>query len=107
MQFHYTGQALLSLAPPAARSLLSAYFKVVDDHLYMPLQRAYRAAAQLPFDAPRLQAVRGLLPVCSEIAQRIVNRVAATYPSYRCHTGYLNESTVLISSLRDAEMFQV
>lgn len=107
MQFHYTGQSLLSLAPPTARSLLSAYFKVIDDHLYMPLQRAYRAAANLSFDDPRLQAVRSLLPVCSEMAQRIVKRVATTYPSYRCHTGYLNESAVLTSSMRDAEMFQV
>ena len=33
MQFHHSGQMLLNMAPISARSLLSQYFKVIDDHL--------------------------------------------------------------------------
>jgi hypothetical protein len=107
MQFHYTGQILLNLTPPAQRPSLSAYFKVIDDHLYMPLQRAYHAAAQYDYDAPQLQAVQQLLPLCSEIATKIAERVMELYPNYHCHTGRLSDTNIKISSARDIEMFQV
>ncbi|MBD2088597.1 hypothetical protein H6F67_01810 [Microcoleus sp. FACHB-1515] len=107
MQFHYSEQMLLDLTPPTERSLLGQYFKVIDDHLYMPLQRAYQAAAQQDYHAPQLQAVRHLVPLCSEIAANIVARVLNLNPSYRSHSGYLNDEHVQISSIRDVEMFQV
>ncbi|MEH1868096.1 MAG: hypothetical protein V7K69_24305 [Nostoc sp.] len=107
IQFHYSGQMLLNLAPPAQQPFLSAYFKVIDDHLYMPLQRAYQAAAEYAYDAPQLKAVQQLLPLCSEIATKIVERVMELYPTYRCYTGSLSDTKTRISSIRDAEMFQV
>lgn len=107
MQFHYSGQILLNLTPPAQQPLLSAYFKVIDDHLYMPLQRAYHAAAQHAYNAPPLKAVQQLLPLCSEIATKIVERVTELYPAYHCHTGRLSDTNIKISSIRDTEMFQV
>ncbi len=107
MQFHYSGQMLLNLTPPAQQSSLSAYFKVIDDHLYMPLQRAYQAAAQYAYDAPPLQAVQQLLPLCSEIAIKIVEQAMQLYPNYHCYTGRLDDTNIQISSLRDIEMFQV
>ncbi len=107
MQFHYSGQMLLQLTPPAQRPLLSVYLKVIDDHLYMPLQRAYQAAAQHTYDAPQLQAVQQILPLCTEIATKIVEQVMQFYPNYHCYTGRLNDANIKISSVRDAEMFQV
>jgi hypothetical protein len=107
MQFHYSGQMLLNLTPPAQQPSLSGYFKVIDDHLYMPLQRAYQAAAQHNYDAPQLQAVQQLLPFCSEIAIKIAERVMELYPNYHCHTGRLSDTKIKISSARDIEMFQV
>jgi len=107
MQFHYSEQMLLSLTPQTQRSLLSQYFKVIDDHLYMPLQRAYQAAAQHQYDAPQLQAVRRLVPLCSEIATKVVARVLNSNPGYQCHSGLLSDSNIQISSVRDVEMFQV
>lgn len=107
MQFHYTGQMLLGLLPSPQRLVLSDYFKVIDDHLYMPLQRAFRAAAEQDFNSPALQVVQQLLPLSSIIARAIVTRVTQMYPGYRCHTGLLKEPVVQISSLRDVEMFQV
>jgi len=41
MQFHYTSEMLIQSLEPIEQSLISTYFKVIDDHLYMPLQRAY------------------------------------------------------------------
>ncbi|MBD2576516.1 hypothetical protein [Oscillatoria sp. FACHB-1406] len=107
MQFHYTGQVLLEPLKTEEKSILSEYFKVIDDHLYMPLQRAYYAAAELNYDDPILQAVRSLLPLITNIAQKIYQDVTELYPGYQCYTGKLTDAPVRISSIRDAEMFQV
>ncbi|MEB3178078.1 MAG: hypothetical protein VKL59_03415 [Nostocaceae cyanobacterium] len=107
MQFHYTSQMLLEKVSSLERSLVGAYFKVIDDHLYMPLQRAYDAAAKHDYESPALKAVQLMLPVSTEIAKKICQRVIELYPAYRCYSGFLRESEVKISSIRDVEMFQV
>lgn len=107
MQFHYSEQMLLDLTPSTERARLGQYFKVIDDHLYMPLQRAYQAAARQDYHAPQLQAVRRLVPLCSEIAGKIVTRVLNSNSRYRSHSGRLSDDNVQISSIRDVEMFQV
>lgn len=107
MQFHYSGQILLKSIPKSQQALLSAYFKVVDDHLYMPLQRAYAAAATYNYEDARLSIVQTLLPHITTIANKVVNRVNQLYPAYHCHTDCLNSQSVRISSIRDTEMFQV
>jgi len=108
MQFHYCGQLLAQqVTRQTQRSLLEAYFKVIDDHLYMPLQRAYNAAATYHYDDPHLAAVQALLPHSSKIAAEIVNTVHQAHPTYTVHTGRLNSEAVRISSIRDVEMFQV
>lgn len=107
LQFHYTGQLLLQLLPSKEQAFLSAYFKVIDDHLYMPLQRSYNAAANHDYNSPELEIVRKLLPESSKIAESIVQRAIAVYPNYQCFSGTLSSETVQISSRRDVEMFQV
>ncbi|MEE3717808.1 hypothetical protein V2H45_13785 [Tumidithrix elongata RA019] len=108
MQFHYSGQLLLDLLSPVERAVVASYFKVIDDHLYMPLQRSYEAAAnQSDFNSAALLAVRQLLPISSEIAKAVCDKVAAMYPTYRCYSGELSSAAIKISSLRDTEMFQV
>ncbi|NJM84954.1 MAG: hypothetical protein HC839_01385 [Leptolyngbyaceae cyanobacterium RM2_2_21] len=106
MQFHYCGQILLSHTDLAEQSVLETYFKVIDDHLYMPLQRAYEAAAQYDFSDPRLKTVQRLLPVSSKIAHQIVDTVNRLYPNYACYSGRLDSKSVRTSSVRDVEMFQ-
>lgn len=107
MQFHYTSQMLLQQLPPLEHALVESYFKVIDDHLYMPLQRAYTAAAKHDYDSPALSAVQRLLPVSTEISRTICQRVIQLYPTYRTYSGVLSESVVKTSSIRDVEMFQV
>ena len=107
MQFHYCGQLLLEPLSPPDREILSHYFKVIDDHLYIPLQRFYDISAQYDYHSPALESIRKLLPPSSEIARKISSRILDLYPNYCCHSGLLNDSTVRVSSIRDIEMFQV
>lgn len=107
MQFHYTGQVLLGWLSEPEQALVTPYLKVMDDHLYMPLQRTYEAAAQWNLPALELQTVQQVLPMSTAIARVICDRVAREYPQYQSYTGSLSDEAVRISSVRDAEMFQV
>ncbi|MEM7065968.1 MAG: hypothetical protein AAF572_22745 [Cyanobacteria bacterium P01_B01_bin.77] len=107
MQFHHCGQLLIESAPEDESDTLASYFKVIDDHLYMPLQRAYNAAAKYAYGDERLKVVQTLLPHSTEIATNVVDRVNQLYPNYQCYTERLDSSVVRVSSVRDTEMFQI
>jgi Phycobilisome protein len=107
MQYHYTGTQLMNLLPEGEQENFASYVKILDDHLYMPLQRAYQAAALHPLDSLALRSVRLLMTMMTDIAERIVERVIQLYPRYRCYSGLLSSSNVRTSSVRDVEMFQV
>lgn len=107
MQFHYCGQLLIQQAPPSERGILQDYFKVVDDLLYMPLHRAYMAAAMYDYHHPRLAVIRTALPVTHRIATTIVDRVHQLCPDYQSYSGSLTGEMVRIASIRDVEMFQI
>jgi hypothetical protein len=107
MQFHYTGQKLLEWLSPTEQILWLPYLKVMDDHMYMPLQAAYEAAANHPYDSPALSAVQHLLPVSTKIAVSVCNQICRIHPNYESYSGSLNSTTVKTASIRDVEMFQV
>ncbi len=116
MQFHYTSQMLLEplsalerclTTSRCASTLVGAYFKVIDDHLSMPLQRAYAAAAQHDYDSYALSAVQQLLPHSTQIAKNVFQKIVKIYRNYHSCTGFLTDSVVKTSSIRDVEMFQV
>ncbi len=107
MQYHYTGMQLMDLLPDGEQENFLNYVKILDDHLYMPLQRAYQAAANHPPDSVAVQSVRVLIPTMTKISERVVDRVNQLYPRYRCHSGSLNSPHIRTSSIRDVEMFQV
>lgn len=107
MQFHYTGQKVLDWLSPNEQKLFSPYLKVMDDHMYMPLQAAYEAAANHEEKSPALVAVQHLLPISTKIAHTVYERICRQNPRYESYSGLLNSEIVKISSIRDAEMFQV
>lgn len=107
MQFHYTGQKLLEWLSLDEQQVFAPYLKVMDDHMYMPLQAAYEAAAQHDEDSPLLLAVQHLLPLSTTIACEVCQSVSRQHPGYQSYSGALTGETVKISSIRDAEMFQV
>ncbi|MEB3291534.1 MAG: hypothetical protein VKJ24_00095 [Synechococcales bacterium] len=107
MQFHYTGQMLLSQLTSQEQVLFEPYIKVMDDHLYMPLRDAYDAAANHVPDSPSLRSVQKLLLLSTKIAYRICQRIQHIHPNCYTFSGSLRSRSVMISSIRDAEMFQV
>jgi len=107
MQFHYSGQILLDSLPPLEKMMVNSYFKVIDDHLYMPLQRCYEAAGNLEYDDIALDSARHLLTLTSAIARQVSQKTLIMYSDYQCHSGVLSAPQIRISSLRDIEMFQV
>ncbi|MEN9221774.1 MAG: hypothetical protein Q6M04_04985 [Thermostichus sp. BF3_bins_97] len=109
MQFHYTGQMVLQPLSAQERSLFYPYLKVMDDHLYMPLQRSYEAAAVHAGQtlSPPLAAVQELLPIITQVAESICGEIAQRFSDYRTESGLLTDVEVRISSIRDVEMFQV
>lgn len=107
MQFHYMSDLLKTQLSPIENSLLGNCFQVIDDHLYMPLHRAYDAAANHDNSDPRLQVVHQLIDCSHEISVNIVERVAELYPNYQTHGGLLSHPSVKVSSLRDTQMFQI
>ncbi len=107
MQFHYTGQFLLEDLNPTEKRAIAQYLKVMDDHLYMPLQRSYDAAAEQPMQSPILVAVQQLLSISTTVAETITAQVSAINPDYQCYTGNLYHPEVRTSSIRDVEMFQI
>jgi hypothetical protein len=107
MQFHHTSRMLLAMLSPLERPIVESYFRVIDDHLYMPLERAYAAAAQHDYNSQALGAVQRLLPASTEIAKKITQRIIELYPNYRSHSGILSEQKIQDASVRDVEMFQI
>ncbi len=107
MQYHYTGMQLVEMLPEDEQANFATYVKVLDDHLYMPLQRAYKAAGKHSPNSVALQAVQVMMSNVDGIAQRIVERVNRIYPRYRCYSGLLRDAPIRTSSVRDVEMFQV
>lgn len=107
MQFHYTGIMLIEELSLRNKNELMNYLKVIDDHLYMPLQRAYDAAANQDYESETLIVVQQLLPASTEIARSICDRVIELYPNYSTYSGSLKNPVVKTASIRDVEMFQV
>lgn len=107
MQFHFTGFLLQGQLNPFEQSLMGNCFKIIDDHLYMPLHRAYEAAAQHPANSLPLKLVQTLLPKSGETAAQVVDRVAELYANYVTYSGLLSSPMVRVSSQRDVEMFQI
>lgn len=107
MQFHYTGKVLLDWLSMPERFLFEPYLKVMDDHMYMPLRDAYRAAADHPLNSPMLRAVQHLLPLSSKIARTVCHKIWRINPGYESYSGALSSEFVKTSSIRDVEMFQV
>lgn len=107
MQFHYSGQLLLAELSEAEQQLVSPYLKVLDDHLYMPLQRAYEAAGDYSLVSPIITAVEHLLAESTNIAWAVYSQVLDAYPEHQCLTGPLSSQPVSISSIRDIEMFLI
>jgi Phycobilisome protein len=107
MQFHYTSEMLIEQLEPVEKILIGGYFKVIDDHLYMPLQRAYNAAANHDYNSPVISILHTLLPNSTQIAHNVRQKIIELFPNYHSMSGLLSDPIIKASSIRDVEMFQV
>jgi hypothetical protein len=89
-----------------ASTLVGAYFKVIEDHLYMPLQRVYAPVARHDYDYHALSAVQQLLHTI-EIAKDIFQKTVTIYAISCFYISLLSDSAVNTFSIRDVKMFQV
>lgn len=89
MQFHDTSQMLLQMLSLLKKNIVGVTFKLLMTNLYIPLQQAYKAAAD-DLDSVALAGVQQILPVSTKIAQKIIVRVIELYPAYSCYCGCLN-----------------
>jgi hypothetical protein len=105
-QFHFSTQSVLRRLTLPEQVLLRPYFRFIEDQTCMPLQRVCAAAARYNFDSPTLSLVGQLLPASQEIASNVYRRAAQLYPNHRSLRGGLNNPDVMISTLRDLQMFQ-
>jgi hypothetical protein len=107
MQFHYTSSLLKGHLTPLEMNLLESCFKVIDDHLYMPLHRAYAAAGKHAVESHTLVTAQKVLKSSSVIGNKIAEEIADMYPNYKTYSGALSDSAVMASSRRDVVMFQI
>jgi Phycobilisome protein len=107
MQFHYTGFMLQGRLSTLEKKLLGNCFSIIDDHLYMPLHRAYSAAGKHQSNSPKLILARNILDYSTDISKIIVEQVAQIYPRHKTYTGNLTDPIVMNSSRRDVVMFQI
>lgn len=107
LQFHYTGALLQGHLTNLEKSLLENCFTVIDDHLYMPLHRAYSAAGKYEINSLRLITAQKILEFSNDISKVIVQKVAQIYPGYKSYSGQLGEPIINQSAQRDVVMFQI
>ena len=106
LEFQYTKKILLGCLSESGRTQFAPYLKVVDDYLHIPYGEINLAAANLPANSKALLAVVHLLPHTTQIASAVYDRVISQHQSYRSSSGYLTDSEVKTSGIRDIEIFQ-
>lgn len=106
LEFQYTKKILLGCLSESELPQFAPYLKIVDDYLHIPYGEIHLAAANLASNSKALLAVVHLLPHTTQIASAVYDRVIAEHQSYRSSSGYLTDSEVKTSGIRDIEIFQ-
>jgi len=106
MQFHYLGRFLLESLSQAERSQFVPYLKIIDDYLHIPFGEIQAAAGNHDRNSKSLVAVQHLLQNTTQIASAVYDRVTSQHQAYRSSNGYLTDTMVKLSSIRDVEIFQ-
>jgi Phycobilisome protein len=104
--FHLTTKSILKQLSLCEQILLSPYLKFVEEQSCIPWQRLCAAAASYPADSPLLALVEQLLEKSHAIAHAVYDQALQTHPHHRSRRGSLQNQDVMISTLRDINMFQ-
>lgn len=106
MEFHYLGRFLLESLSQAEQLQFIPYLKSIDDYLHIPFGEIKAAAGTHNSTSKSLIAVQHLLQNTTQIAGAVYERVRAQHQGYRSSSGYLTDTMVKLSSIRDVEIFQ-
>ncbi|OCR00211.1 hypothetical protein BCD67_21295 [Oscillatoriales cyanobacterium USR001] len=106
MEFHYLGTFLLESLSYAEQLQFLPYLKTIDDYLDIPFGEIQTAAANHDRNSKALIAVQHLLQNTTQIASVVYDRVIAQHQGYSSSNGYLTDTMVKLSSIRDVEIFQ-
>ncbi|WP_449416384.1 hypothetical protein [Phormidium nigroviride] len=106
MEFHYLGQFLLESLSQTEQLQLVPYLKIIDDYLHIPFGEIQAAAGNHDRNSKALVAVQHLLQNTTQIASVVHDRVSSQHQGYRSSSGYLSDTMVKLSSIRDVEIFQ-
>lgn len=105
-QINFSNALLLEQLTPVEQTLIYPYFKFVEEQVALPWQRICAAAATHDLLSPTFILVRRMLPIASEIAVTVYDRLFHCFPNHYSRRGRLNNPAVQHSCLRDLEMFQ-
>ena len=106
MEFHYLSQFLLESLSQTEQLQLVPYFKIIDDYLHIPFGEIQAVAGNHDRNSKALIAVQHLLQNTTQIASIVYDRVSSQHQGYRSSSGYLSDTMVKLSSIRDVEIFQ-
>jgi hypothetical protein len=106
MEFHYLGTFLLESLSQAEQLQFVPYLKIIDDYLHIPFGEIQATAGNHDRNSKTLIAVQHLLQNTTQIASVVYDRVSAQHQGYRSSNGYLTDTIVKLSSIRDVEIFQ-
>ena len=106
-QISLTNALLLQDLDPVEQTLVSPYFRFLEEHIALPWQRMCTAAANQVPGGPVFGLVERMLPMMSTISLAVHTQWSQDFPYYCTRRGRLNSPEVRHSSLRDFNMFQV
>lgn len=105
-QINYSNALLLEQLTPVEQTLIYCYFKFIEEQVALPWQRICAAAAKHDLASPTFILVKSMLPISSEIAITVYDRLFKSFPHHYSRRGRLNNPAIKHSCLRDLEMFQ-
>ncbi|MBF2064428.1 MAG: hypothetical protein IGS39_08400 [Calothrix sp. C42_A2020_038] len=105
-QLNFTNKLIIKKLKPTERVLLGPYLKFVEEQVAIPWQRVCVAGVKHELSSAEFRLVEEMLPAAPSIAQAVYNRFLELLPEYRSHRGFLRDSDVAHSCIRDLNMFQ-
>lgn len=105
-QINFSNRLLLQQLTPVEQVLIGPYFNFLEEQVAIPWQRVCAAAARYELDSPIFGIVETMMPIASDIALTVYNRLLKSFPAHYSRRGRLDASPVQHSCLRDLTMFQ-
>ena len=105
-QLNFTNKLMLKKLTTSEQTLLFPYLKFVEEQVAMPWARVCSKAASYQLNSEELKLVEQMMPIASEVAQSVYQKLIELLPNSRSRRGKLIDKGISHSCLRDLTMFQ-